>query len=141
MYAKYIVDSYAVNAAGDKVDGVDAFALLSDLKTQYDKPENERVLPVFVSKNDEGNISYVIPVWGAGLWGPVWGYIALADDWDTVDGVVFGHKSETPGLGSMFVNGGVESWNLLRGKRRNPDRAKRFSLSDLEIDEFPRENA
>ena len=41
----------------------------------------------------------------------------------------------------MFVNGGVESWNLLRGKRRNPDLAKRFSLSDLEIDEFPRENA
>ena len=103
MYAKYIIDSYVVNAAGDKVDGVDAFALLSDLKTQYDKPENERTLPVFVSKNDEGNISYVIPVWGAGLWGPVWGYIALADDWDTVDGVVFGHKSETPGLGAEIA--------------------------------------
>ena len=115
MYAKYIVDSYAVNAAGDKVDGVDAFALLSDLKTQYDKPENERVLPVFVSKNDEGNVSYVIPVWGAGLWGPVWGYIALADDWDTVDGVVFGHKSETPGLGAEIATPGFQA--QFKGKK------------------------
>ena len=66
------------------------------------------------------------------------------ETWNPLGGIFVvnaAFHSETPGLGSMFVNGGVESWNLLRGKRRNPDRAKRFSLSDLEIDEFPRENA
>ena len=73
QYKKYIVDSYAVNVEGDKVEGADAFALLTNLKAEYDKPAAERELPVFVSKNDEGSVSYVIPVWGAGLWGPVWG--------------------------------------------------------------------
>lgn len=66
------------------------------------------------------------------------------ETWNPLGGIFVVNAAfhgETPGLGSMFVNGGVESWNLLRGKRRNPDRAKRFSLSDLEIDEFPRENA
>ena len=81
QYKKYIVDSYAVNVEGDRVEGANAFALLTNLKA-------------------EGVTSYVIPVWGAGLWGPVWGYVALADNWDTVNGVVFDHKSETPGLGA-----------------------------------------
>ena len=100
QYKKYIVDSYAVNVEGDGVEGANAFALLTNLKAEYDKPAAERSLPVFVSRNDEGVTSYVIPVWGAGLWGPVWGYVALADNWDTVNGVVFDHKSETPGLGA-----------------------------------------
>lgn len=100
QYKKYIVDSYAVNVEGDRVEGANAFALLTNLKAEYDKPAAERSLPVFVSRNDEGVTSYVIPVWGAGLWGPVWGYVALADNWDTVNGVVFDHKSETPGLGA-----------------------------------------
>lgn len=100
QYEKYIVDSYAVNVKGDKIEGANAFDLLSDLKNEYAKPADERELPVFVSRNDEGVVSYVIPVWGTGLWGPVWGYVALADNWDTVNGVVFDHKSETPGLGA-----------------------------------------
>ena len=102
-YNKYIVGSFAVNVKGDKVEGADAFNLLTNLKAEYDKPADERALPVFVSKNAEGVISYVIPVWGTGLWGPVWGYVALADNLDTVDGVVFDHKSETPGLGAEIA--------------------------------------
>ncbi|MDD4847227.1 MAG: NADH:ubiquinone reductase (Na(+)-transporting) subunit C [Bacteroidales bacterium] len=41
----------------------------------------------------------VIPVNGKGLWGPIWGYVVLADDHSTIKGVFFAHKSETPGLG------------------------------------------
>lgn len=66
------------------------------------------------------------------------------ETWNPLGGIFVvnaAFHSETPGLGSMFVNGRVESWNRLRGKRRNPDLSKGFSLSDLEIDEFPRENA
>ena len=79
QYKKYIVDSYAVNVEGDRVEGANAFALLTNLKAEYDKPAAERSLPVFVSRNDEGVTSYVIPVWGAGLWGPVWGYVASTE--------------------------------------------------------------
>ena len=63
QYRKYIVDSYAVNAAGDRVEGADAFNLLINLKAEYDKPLQDRVLPVFVSRDDHGIVSYVIPVW------------------------------------------------------------------------------
>ena len=73
QYQKYIVDSYAVDAAGNRVDGADAFNLLINLKAEYDKPQAERRLPVFVSRDDQGKTSYVIPIWGKGLWGPIWG--------------------------------------------------------------------
>ena len=103
MYAKYIVDSYAVNEAGDRIEGADAFNLLINLKDEYDKPADQRELPVFVSRNDQGAMSYVLPTWGTGLWGPVWGYVALAGDWDMVNGVVLDHKGETPGLGAEIA--------------------------------------
>ena len=103
QYDKYIVDSYVVNAQGDKVEGVDAFSLLVNLKSEYDKPEAERQLPVFVGKSENGEQLYILPTWGKGLWGPIWGYIALESNWDTISGVVFGHKSETPGLGAEIA--------------------------------------
>ena len=51
----------------------------------------------------EGATKYILPVYGAGLWGPIWGYIALNDDKDTVFGVYFNHAGETPGLGAEIV--------------------------------------
>ena len=41
-----------------------------------------------------------MPLTGKGLWGPIWGYIAVKSDGKTVNGAVFDHKSETPGLGA-----------------------------------------
>lgn len=115
QYDKFITDSYAVNEQGDKIEGADAFQLLINLKAEYDKPAAERELPVFVSKNAEGRPSYIIPVWGAGLWGPVWGYVALADNWDTVEGVVLDHKGETPGLGAEISTSAFE--DQFKGKQ------------------------
>ena len=40
---------------------------------------------------------------GNGLWGPIWGYLAVAADGKTVVGVSFDHKSETPGLGGEIT--------------------------------------
>ncbi|MBF8247926.1 MAG: nqrC, partial [Bacteroidetes bacterium] len=40
------------------------------------------------------------PVEGKGLWGPVWGYISLRSDMNTIYGATFDHKGETPGLGA-----------------------------------------
>lgn len=55
-------------------------------------------LPAYSFKNGVT----VVPVYGAGLWGPVWGYIAMADDYQTVVGAYFDHASETPGLGGKI---------------------------------------
>ena len=45
----------------------------------------------------------VIPLQGKGLWGPIWGYIAIAPDGKTIVGANFDHKSETPGLGGEIT--------------------------------------
>jgi Na+-transporting NADH:ubiquinone oxidoreductase subunit C len=47
-----------------------------------------------------GQRKYVIPVYGMGLWGPIWGYIAIDADKATVFGAYFNHESETAGLGA-----------------------------------------
>lgn len=52
----------------------------------------------------EGRTKYVIPMNGLGLWGEIWGYIALDDDRSSVYGVYFSHASETPGLGGEIAN-------------------------------------
>ena len=62
----------------------------------------ENRLHVFECKVD-GATKYIIPIYGAGLWGPIWGYVALNDDKDTVFGVYFNHAGETPGLGAEIT--------------------------------------
>ena len=64
--------------------------------------------PLYVIKNDEGQTSYIVPMMGTGLWGPVWGYLAIADDGTTVTGAMFDHKSETPGLGAEIKEAGFQ---------------------------------
>ena len=44
----------------------------------------------------------VLPLHGTGLWGPIWGYLAL-DCSGIVVGAVFDHKGETPGLGGEIA--------------------------------------
>lgn len=48
----------------------------------------------------EGRTYYVIPMTGTGLWGPIWGFMGIEDDMETVYAAVFDHKTETPGLGA-----------------------------------------
>lgn len=45
---------------------------------------------------------FIIPLQGTGLWGPIWGYLAL-DNEKTIVGAVFDHKGETPGLGGEIA--------------------------------------
>lgn len=98
LYDKHITDSYIVNEAGDKVEaGMTAFDV--NVKQEVKKPAAERLLPVFVCKTDAGD-KYILPVYGAGLWGPIWGYIAFDGNGDTIYGAYFAHEGETPGLGA-----------------------------------------
>ena len=60
---------------------------------------SEKALPVYIFKNG----ITVVPCCGAGLWGPIWGYIGLEGDLQTIKAVCFGHKGETPGLGAKCV--------------------------------------
>ncbi len=51
-----------------------------------------------------GDKKYILPMNGKGLWGPIWGYLALDADASTIYGVDFGHDSETPGLGAEITH-------------------------------------
>ena len=71
--------------------------------TGYEKAYKEKgEAHIFVCEID-GQKKYVIPVYGTGLWGAIWGYVALNDDKDTVYGTYFSHASETPGLGAEIA--------------------------------------
>ncbi|MBP3256478.1 MAG: NADH:ubiquinone reductase (Na(+)-transporting) subunit C [Bacteroidales bacterium] len=58
----------------------------------------EPELPVFVFKNGRT----VVPIYGAGLWGPIWGYMSFEKDLKTIGGAYFDHESETAGLGAKI---------------------------------------
>lgn len=96
IYAEKIVNSYIVNSKGEKVDG-DAFTV--DMKKERAKKVEDRQLPVFECEID-GSIKYILPLYGAGLWGPIWGYISVDSDMNTIYGATFDHQGETPGLGA-----------------------------------------
>ena len=90
-YNKYVKKSYVVDPSG-KVIKDDAF------KTELSKEE----LPVYeIDKN--GEKLYVVPLKGNGLWGAIWGFASLKADFNTINGVVFDHASETPGLGAEMT--------------------------------------
>lgn len=98
LYESHITDSYIVDASGKRVDNSTP-ALDVNVGMESKKPTAERLLPVFECKTDNG-MKYILPVYGAGLWGPIWGYIAFDDNGDTIYGAYFAHQGETPGLGA-----------------------------------------
>ena len=96
LFEKYIVDSYLVDLQGEKVPG-DAFKI--ELIDELAIPVPERKYPVFEAVI-ACNKKYILSMRGAGLWGPIWGFISLDDDKNTVYGATFEHEGETPGLGA-----------------------------------------
>ncbi|WP_372947960.1 NADH:ubiquinone reductase (Na(+)-transporting) subunit C [Mariniphaga sp.] len=97
IYADKIRNQYVINSKGEIVEGEDAFEI--DLKREKAKPVEERLLPVFECETESG-LKYIFPMRGAGLWGPIWGFVSLDDDMNTIYGANFDHQSETPGLGA-----------------------------------------
>ncbi len=117
-YNQYITAEYTISRDGEvmslyengKFEKGDVRAFDIDLKAEQRKLADlesgksnvEPVFPLFECvKNDQHY--YIIPLLGKGLWGPIWGNIALEDDYRTVYGVTFGHKGETPGLGAEIA--------------------------------------
>ena len=71
-----------------------------DMAKERKKPLEEQILPVFVYTKSSGEKYYILSIRGNGLWDEIWGNIALEDDLNTIAGVAFDHKQETPGLGA-----------------------------------------
>ena len=101
-YAEEIDQAFIVGLDGKKVSDLDKGEVFSpkDLKKQNYKIKdgNGAEIPVFIFKNGVT----VVPVYGAGLWGPIWGYISFEPSSNTIKGAYFDHESETAGLGSRI---------------------------------------
>lgn len=134
LYDKYITESFVLNSNGEQVDGVDAFTV--DLRVEQRKPLDQQYLPVFRAQTEDGEKLIIIPLQGKGLWGPIWGFISLKSDMNTIYGVTFDHKGETPGLGAeintppfegmfpgkeLFEDGKFVSIGVLKGGARDND--------------------
>ncbi len=101
-------------SAGDFTTAVDAATY--DQKEAVDKPELSEAIPadldlagigtrakyaaVYLDKSG----SVILPIRGAGMWGPMYGYIAIAEDGTTIKGFTFYQHAETPGLGAEVDN-------------------------------------
>jgi Na+-transporting NADH:ubiquinone oxidoreductase subunit C len=127
MFDQYVVERVAINYNGDvlnsKTGAIDAAdkndPFNVDIQKEYradvkkivkESGKNQEEMAARLSAapvsfplfkcNKDGEVLYVIPVVGTGLWGPIWGYVALKDDKQTIYGAKFDHKTETPGLGA-----------------------------------------
>ncbi|MBP7754211.1 MAG: NADH:ubiquinone reductase (Na(+)-transporting) subunit C [Bacteroidales bacterium] len=126
LYSEHMTNDFVLDYEGKVIEG-EAFEI--DLQAQYSiikqiasakTPETARAfrkqlqLPVFVCTIGE-KVLNIFPCYGAGLWGPIWGYIAVEDDFETIYGAVFDHKGETPGLGAEIAH--APFYNQFVGKK------------------------
>ncbi|MBV6438798.1 MAG: NADH:ubiquinone reductase (Na(+)-transporting) subunit C [Haliscomenobacteraceae bacterium CHB4] len=95
------VKELVVNSKGEEISDVRASDIV--LKDELEKPVEQRRLPLYVFTGDDSKKRYIVPMSGVGLWGPIWGYVSIEEDFNTVYGAFFDHKSETPGLGAEIA--------------------------------------
>jgi Na+-transporting NADH:ubiquinone oxidoreductase subunit C len=111
LYKEHLEREIAVNTSGEIVSVYENGELKQgeerpfelSTKEEYNQAANpeagKATLPIFILDKD-GTKLHVIPLRGKGLWGPVYGNIALKEDLNTIAGAVFDHDKETPGLGA-----------------------------------------
>lgn len=61
----------------------------------FDEAQN-----VYVCTLENGDVKYVLPLKGQGMWGGISCFLAIDSDKNTVYGAYFNHESETAGLGA-----------------------------------------
>ena len=129
IYAKRI-KSLVVDADGSEKNNLVAEKI--DIGKEYKKEASQRVLPVFqfVSETDPNQVeAYILPVYGNGLWDRIWGYLAVSPDLQSIKGVVFDHKAETPGLGARISDKEIQERYV--GKKLYDNEGKLVSVTML----------
>ena len=128
------IKSLVVNYKGEEVKtdakGQPLVAEKVDVAKNYKLKPEDRLFPVFkyMDEQDSSKIdAYILPVYGNGLWDKIWGFIALDNKLETVKGVSFGHKAETPGLGARIADDPVVSERFV-GKKIYDDKGNLVSV-------------
>jgi len=97
--------------SGDYDDSVDSATWSFNGTTRVSAPANSAGIreipvnaPVFLVEENGKLDMLVLPIYGQGLWGTLWGYIALDKDTTTIRGITYYEHKETPGLGGEVDN-------------------------------------
>jgi Na+-transporting NADH:ubiquinone oxidoreductase subunit C len=153
LFADYVVERVSIDGSGRKVnatqepvdatDKEDPFSIevmkdyRSQVKAAVKAADGDAMMlqsalessglqfPLYRCSKDNENL-FVVPLVGSGLWGPMWGFVALQDDMTTIYGANFDHKTETPGLGAEIKEGFFT--DKFRGKKLNTAGPLLFSV-------------
>ena len=106
----------------------------------------ENIGKIFILRNDDYSINkLILPIRGYGLWGTLYGYISIENDFNTIAGIEFYDHKETPGLGAevdnpkwknlwpgkeIYQNGEV-SLSVIKGKVDNNDKGAQYEIDGL----------
>jgi len=136
------IESIVVNIDGEIIEkdekGAPIVAENVDIAKNYKKAPEDRMYPVFKyhqAGNKDVVEAYIFPVYGKGLWGPIWGFIALETDLNTIKGTSFDHKTETPGLGARITTAEIQ--NRYHGKKLFDDNGNLISIMMLKGENHP----
>ncbi len=136
------IESYVVDIEGNKVEkdekGNPIVAENVNIAKMSKLPPEKRLYPVFCyhSPGNEDDIqAYILPMYGKGLWGAIFGYIALETDMNTIKGISLDHESETPGLGARITSKEVQ--NRYIGKKIFDDAGTLVSVTMLKGERHP----
>lgn len=102
LYNETITAAYLVDSKGVVIESDARKTFLVDVSKEVAKLAVNRRLPVYEAAVG-GQKKYILPVYGTGLWGPLWGYVSLNDDKRTIFAASFSHQGETPGLGAEIA--------------------------------------
>ena len=105
-YSEEIEKAFVIDTDGNvlrQLEGIEVYSPKALKRQNYNIKGGANAtgapeIPVFVFKNGRT----VVPIYGAGLWGPIWGYISFEPDNATMAGAYFDHESETAGLGAKI---------------------------------------
>lgn len=116
-------------ATGELLPEASGDARRYNQRTARDDPATSRVAPansagvrrlpnqgiVYLVRKGEAIDQIVIAIEGLGMWGTIYGFMALAPDGNTIRGLTYYDQRETPGLGGEIAN---PSWQALwRGRK------------------------
>ncbi|MDA0315244.1 MAG: NADH:ubiquinone reductase (Na(+)-transporting) subunit C [Bacteroidetes bacterium] len=106
------ISAIVLDVTGTEITKEGVTAEKVEIAKDYKKPAEERAYPVFIfhaeGKPDQVE-SYIFPMYGAGLWDAIWGYLALERDMNTIGGITLAHAAETPGLGARITEAKVQA--------------------------------
>ena len=133
-----VISSEVTNYQGEIVTtnekGEPVVAENVNIEKNYKKTPENRLFPVF-KYNGGSEQAFILPTFGAGLWDAIWGYVAITPNMETVIGVSFAHKGQTPGLGARITSDDVQA--RYRGKELYDNQGDLVSVTMVKGENTP----